>query len=176
MKKTLNIVIVLIALDIAVVGLLYWGNMIMVDKKGEETAVLQSSKEETERAAKLTDLRRTLQAAEKQRETFAKHLFDPTEENQIRFLSEMEQLGTSTSKALLETQTISLSSSPRALHGEFTIKGTWEQVFHTLRLIEEYPERIVISRFSVSRTSAGTATTPEVWSANIVLDMINLKP
>ncbi|GEM_PF-1740791 len=176
MKKTLHIVIVLFVVDILVIGLLYWGNTIMVGKKAEETAVLQSSRDETDRAAKLTDLRRTLQTAEKQREIFTKNLFDPTEENQIRFLSEMEQLGTSTSGALVETQTLSLTPSPRALHGEFSIKGTWKQVFHTLRLIEEYPARIVINRFSVSRTSAGTATALEIWDANISLDMINLKP
>jgi hypothetical protein len=62
------------------------------------------------------------------------------------------------------------------VHGEFTITGSWTQLYHVLRLVEELPTRVVINQFNVRRTDMlGGAGNVESWSGSLSLDLTSLK-
>ncbi len=178
MSRIFQIFIVLLVLDLSGLGLLWYGYSNMQSKKDEETALRASIAKEGEKGQKLAALRRTLALAEKDRALLRGYLFDPSIENQIRFISMLEQFGTSTTGALVETRSLDLTlSAPQLIRGDFTLTGTWSQLYHFLRIVESLPLRININRFDMKRTEAPTVLKPfETWSGSLSMDIVGLKP
>lgn len=170
MRSTLNMLIVLLVLDLAGLGGLWYGYTIMQEGKEEAITLQKGLDEEEQKGQGVADMRRTLSLAEKDYQLLAPYLYDASEESQIRFISEIEGLGISTTGALVETRTFDLvSGTPKSFHGEFSLTGTWSQLYRFLRLIEEFPGRIVVGRFDVRAANAGT------WEGGMTLDLISLK-
>jgi hypothetical protein len=157
-------------------GLLWYGYAGMQSKKTVESGLRKDLAKEDEKGQKIVALRRSIELAEPDRKALEQYLFDPSDENLIKFISQMEQLGITTTGAVVETR--SLDRSGAKVHGEFTITGSWTQLYHFLRLVEELPTRVVINQFNVRRTDVlGGAgkDTAESWSGSLSLDLASLK-
>ena len=171
MKRNYEILAVLAVVVIALGGLLWWGYTLMRDKKTEEVTLRSELLEESQKGAKMKTQKRTLALVASDYKELVTFLYEPSEESQIKFLSEIELLGTTTTGALIETKSLNLvtTGDARSFHGEFSVRGTWSQVYHVLRLIEEFPSRIAIERFDVQKTGGNE------WSGAFSLDLTSLR-
>ena len=168
MKPIRTILITLALFDLAGMGALWYGSLAMQNEKQNEVNLRRESLAEDQNNTRLLAQKRVLQATESDRLALSKFLFKQNDVDQIKFISSIERLGTSTSGAVVET--ISLDNAkPTVLSGDFSVKGTWPQIFHVLRLIEEYPARIVVTRLEAK--SSGNA-----WTGSIKLDLLSVKP
>jgi len=174
MKRELRILIVLLVLDILGIGGFWFGYTMMGTKETERTQLQGELIEEKQKTAQSGSLQKTLKQAEKEHGALAQYFYDAREESQIRFVSQIENLGTSTSGALVETKSFELigGGSPR-FHSEIAFSGTWSEAYHFLRLIETFPARVIINRFSASGSTNGTDE--ERWSGSVSIDVVSLK-
>lgn len=180
MKKTLNILIVLALLDLVGGGLFWYGYTKMVDIKQSETDLRAQLAEEKQKGQKLDALRNTLASAAKDREQLERYLVDPSDENQIQLIARIEHLGTSTTGVEVTTTSFDFQSTakPPVLHGEFSVNGSWDKLYRFLRLMEEFPGRLVINRYDIHIVPS---VTPEVsgnqenWAGGISVDFAGLK-
>ena len=157
MKRILHILMILLALDAFMAAGLWWGYTVIQSKKDEGSELRKELLLQDQKGRNLIALERTF-------------LYDPSDESQIDFVSRMEQLGSSTTGARIETVSLDLSTDAQpSLRGSFSMSGTWGQMYHFLRLLEEFPSHLTISRFEVKGSGAGG-----VWSgtAAIVLDSL----
>ena len=171
MKGTLRIIILLLILDI-VGGVAFWfGYTSMQDKKNEEIELRKQLVEENDKGKKLIALQRTLTSLTKEHSELSEFLYDPSEEGQLAFVLGVESLGTSTSGALVETTSFSLGTDePPGFRGNFTLKGTWGEVFHFLRLLEEFPSNLMIMRFDVRSSQSD-----KKWTGSVNVNLNSLK-
>ncbi|OGZ05496.1 MAG: hypothetical protein A2845_05795 [Candidatus Lloydbacteria bacterium RIFCSPHIGHO2_01_FULL_49_22] len=170
MKRILHILMILLALDAFMAAGLWWGYTVIQSKKDEGSELRKELLLQDQKGRNLIALKRTLATVEKDHEEMLKFLYDPSDESQIDFVSRMEQLGSSTTGARIETVSLDLSTDAQpSLRGSFSMSGTWGQMYHFLRLLEEFPSHLTISRFEVKGSGAGG-----VWSgtAAIVLDSL----
>ena len=181
MNKTLNILIVLALLNMIGGGLLWYGYAHMQNMKDSESALLTELSGENLKGQKMVALRQTLASAEKERETLEKFLIDPSEENQIKLISQIEKLGTTTGAFIDTTSFDRTASVPPSLHGNFSIRGKWGELYHFLRLIESYPSRVFIGSYDAhieheaQKQTLGSSDA-DVWVGTISIDLISLKP
>ncbi len=180
MKKTLNILIVLALLNIAGAVICWYGYTKMVDIKTEESNLRSQLAEENQKGRKLDALRKTLESAGKDREQLERYLIDPSDESQIQLIARVEHLGTSTTGVEIITSNFDYqpAAKPPILHGDFAITGTWKQLYRFLRLMEEFPSRVVINRYDIR----AAPLSPEVgkssrdnWTGGISVDFAGLK-
>lgn len=177
MRRTLQILSVLLVLDLIGGGLLWFGYSNMQNKKTEKGDIQKELALENQKGIKLKSLQRTLALAEQDHVTLEKYLFDPSEESQITFLSLLERFGVKTTGAEVVTSTFNLTlTEPKGIHAELAISGTWKQLYHLLRIIEALPTHVVISRYTVTRentTIGGSETSP--WKGVLTFDIMSLK-
>lgn len=173
MSRIIITIIVLILADTLTAGLLWYGYTTMQTKKNDEAKQREELRDEGAKSEKLSALSHSIALAEDDRKLLAKYLFDPSEENQIRFISQMEALGTATGASVTIS---SLNVSGNKVHAEFVIKGKWSDIYHTLRLVEELPTRTEVNRFSATRGGGGGQESSDEWTGNLSLDIISLRP
>ncbi len=170
MKSLRSVLVLLFALNIlGGVGLWFAYNM-MSDAKVLETEMRGQLLAESQKNDQLVKLKRTLSAAQKDREELESFLYSTSDEDQIEFISSIEQMGTSSSGALVEATQLELTKvPPPVLRGDFAVRGTWGELFHVLRLIEESPSRINVNRFEVK---AGTQSD---WVGVIKIELVSIR-
>lgn len=163
--------IILLVLNLLAVVGIWYGYTLIQDKKNAEVALRIKIAEESQKGYKNIALTRTLAAVKDDRAALRNFLYDSSEEGQIRFLTEIEQLGTTTTGSLVETKSIVLTKDePISLRGDFSYRGSWPSAYHLLRLLEEFPSRLVINKFDVRYSSS-----EKVWSGNIQVDLNSLR-
>lgn len=179
MKKTLNILIVLALLDAVGAGFFWYGYTQMADIKQHESDLRSQLAEEQQKGRKLDALRSTLASAAKDREQLERYLIDPSDENQIQLIAQIEQLGLKTSGVAVTTTSFDYLAASKVptLHGEFTMNGTWKEMYHFLRLIEEFPTRITVNRYDIHSAPRTDSTSPNLdnWAGSISIDFAGLK-
>lgn len=175
MSRITQIIIVFLLLDVLGAGLLWYGYTGMQGKKTEESQLHKELDDENKKGQKIIALRNSLDLAEPDRKTLKQYLFDSSDENLIKFISQMEQLGVMTTGAVVETR--SLDRNGTVVHGEFGLTGSWSQLFHMLRLVEEIPTHVVINRFDLRRMdiSVQGKENAESWSGSLSLDITSLR-
>lgn len=171
MSRITKILIIFLIADSIGAGLLWYGYTSMQEKKTEESGIRKDIALEAEKGQKIVALRRSIELAEPDRKALEQYLFDPSDENLIKFISQMEQLGLMTTGAVVETR--ALDRSGAKVHGELTVTGSFPQLYHFLRLIEEIPTRVVINRFDMSRGNIVEGV--ESWSGSLSIDLTSLK-
>lgn len=172
MSRILQFVIILVVLNIAGAGVLWYGYKNMQDNKTKEAGLRSQLAEENKKGEKMNSLKETLRLAEQDKEALEKYLLDSSEESQIKLISQMEQIGSSTTGALVTTTSLELSGAK--LHGEFAISGTWDQVYYLLRLVELLPTRVVINRFEM-RSASDNKNTYDHFAGTLSLDFVSLR-
>ena len=173
MSRILQFMIVLVVLNVVGVGVLWYGYTSMQENKIKEADLRTQLVKENQKGEMLSSLKETLRLALRHKDSLEKYLFDPSEESQIKLISQVEQLGSSTTGALVNTTSLNLSTAQK-LNGEFTISGTWGQLYYLLRLIEAFPTRIVINRFEV-KNGNDTKSELDHWAGTLSLDFVSLK-
>jgi hypothetical protein len=150
MKTLHSILFVLLAVNILCAVGLWFAYGMMSDAKTKEVKLREQLFAESQKNDQLIGLESALRATKKDREELAQFLYSTSDEDQIKFISRIEQMGTSSSGAIVETTQLELTKTkPPVLRGEFGLKGTWGQLFHVLRLVEESPARTTVNRFEV---------------------------
>lgn len=175
MSRIVKIFIIFLLIDILGGGLLWYGYTTMQDKKVEELQLRKELAEEVAKGQKIIALRRSLDQAKSDRKALEQYLFDPSDESLIKFISQVEHLGLATTGATVETR--SLDRSGANVHGEFAITGSWSQLHHFLRLVEELPTRVIINRFEVKQTDVSGGAGKESierWSGSLSLDITSI--
>lgn len=176
MSRIIIIIAILLSADLLAAGSLWYGFTTMQEKKADEAKQRAEVIAEGAKGAKLAALAQSIALAQNDRKILAKYLFDPSEENQIKFISQMEGLSAVTGASVTIS---SLNMSGNKVHAEFVLRGKWAQIYHTLRLVEELPTRAEVNRFSVTRSAVNTADTkanPDDWNGSIALDILSLQP
>lgn len=170
MSRTLNIFVILLVLDLAAAGVLWFEYSKLETMKAKETALRGEIADETKKAAEAANTRRMFHQAKKESEGLAKYFFDAGEESQIRFVTELETLGASTSGAEIKVRSFNyIPGSAPAFRGDLEIDGSWSDIYYYLRLIETYPARVVINRFSVSAVKNAD------WAGAMNLDIMGIR-
>ena len=167
MKSLRTVLIALFVLDLFGVAGLWYGSIALQGEKQREISLRQDVLVQEEEGKKMLGLKRVLQSTAQERNSLSKFLFRSTDEDQIKFISSIERLGTSTSGAIVETSNLD-SSKSGVLSGDFSVKGSWPQLFHVLRLVEEYPARIVVTRMEAKQTD-------ETWIGSLKIDLLSIK-
>ncbi len=168
MKSLHTIFFTLLAIDLIGIGALWYGSIALQEEKQNEVVLRQELLGEELENDKAVALKRVLTSTEADRRALSQFIFQPSDEDQIKFITLIEHLGTSTTGAVVET--ISLNSSkPGVFSGDFSLKGTWPQIFHVIRLIEEFPARIVITKIDVKEEQNGQ------WAGVIKIDLLSLR-
>lgn len=179
MKKTLNILVVLALVNLAGAVLFWYGYSKMLDIKTEESDLRAQLVDEKQKGKKLDALRSTLASAAKDREQLGRYLVDPSDEDQIQLIAKMENIGTTTGVGVVTTSfDYQPVAKPPLLHGEFTLDGSWKQLYRFLRLMEEFPARVVINRYDVHMVSSSLVagkSGQDNWGGNISIDFSGLK-
>lgn len=176
MKRLFQLLLVLVIINALGLATLWYGFTIMKEKKDSEIQLRADIAEEQQRWRKLAVLRRTLVLAEKDRVAFSKYFSDPSEESQIKFIAEIEQLGVVTG-ATVKTESLEFArQEPRSFHATFSITGSWEQLYHVLRLVEEYPGRIVVDRFDARESASSFAHKAPDWVGTLSVKLMSIKP
>ncbi len=171
MKSALRIIAILLILDVLTGAALWFGYTSMQEKKNEEIELRKQLVEENDKGKKLIALQRSLSNVTKEHSELSAFLYDPSEEGQLAFVSEIESLGTSTSRALVETASFTLGTDePPGFRGSFSMKGTWNEVFHFIRLLEEYPSNLIITRFDIRN-----AQTDKKWMGSVSINLNSLR-
>jgi hypothetical protein len=174
MKRTTYILGVLIVADLVLGGAFWFGYTAISAKKDKETELRRELSDEARKVAQQAALRRALKQAESERGALAKYFYDRGEESQIKFVAELEALGIPVSGALVQTGSLSLATGGTpSFHGELTLKGEWEELHHFLRLLETFPARVIIRRFTAQQ--AGVVDGVEEWSGSLGIDLTSLK-
>lgn len=183
MSRILQILIVLAVLNVMGAGLLWFEYTSMQDKKVQEADLRNQLAEEIQKNQKLATLKKTLESAEAERVLLEKFLFDPSEESQIALISQMELLGSVTTGALVTTMSLDLTSGdPRSLNGNFTVSGTWGELYHLLQLVESFPTHVVINRFELRLSPEAANPNPllpksslDKWAGSLSASFVSLK-
>ena len=175
MKHLLQLLLTLAVLNAIGLAGLWYGFTIMKEKKGLETTLRADIAEEQQKWKKLAVLRRALVLAENDRAAYAKYFSDPSEENQIKFITEIEGLGTTTG-ALVKTEAFDyVRSEPRNFRGTFSLAGSWEELYYMLRLIEEYPGKMVINRFDARENTSSAEQRSANWTGSLAIELMSIK-
>ena len=175
MKHLIQLLVILAVLNALGLAGLWYGVSVMKNKKDTETQLRASIAEEGQKGNKLAVLRRSLILAEKDRAAFSKYFTDPSEESQINFVTEIEQLGTTTG-AMVKTETFEVSSQePKSFRATFSLIGSWGELYHTLRLIEEYPGRISIRRFDARQNPPDNDHKLPYWGGSLSMELTSIK-
>lgn len=170
MKPIQSILFLILALNLLGGSSLWFGYTIMRGAKIEEADLRKQLITENQTSDQLAGLRRVLTSTKEDRNELSQFLYTTSDEDQIKFISSIEKMGTSTSGAIVDTTLLELSKTKSpVLRGEFTISGTWRQLFHLLRLVEEAPSRIVVNRFEARNG------TNDTWSGVIKIELISLR-
>ncbi|HEY9585848.1 MAG TPA: type 4a pilus biogenesis protein PilO [Candidatus Paceibacterota bacterium] len=174
MKDIPRILIVLVVLDMLGLGVLWFGYSTMGTKKEEGIKLRQELADEKQKAVQFVTLGKVLKQIEKESGVLEKYLYSPGEESQINFVSKIEALGAPTG-ILLGTKSLDLvpGTEPN-FHGEFTLKGRWEEIYHFLRLVEEFPARIVVKHFSISAQGQKNVMTV-TWNGTMSIDLTSVR-
>ncbi|MDO8520536.1 MAG: hypothetical protein Q7S52_00275 [bacterium] len=171
-KRTLKIFIIVLLLDFLGAAAFWFGYSTIMAKKDEEAQLRAELVDEAKKASQQATLRRSLKQAERERGTLSKYFFDLGEESQIAFVAKIEALGLPISGTLVETGSFALTAGGTpSFRGEFALKGRWEEMYHFLRLIETFPGRLVIQRFSAQSVGGKDAS----WNGGISLELTSLK-
>src|SRR3989338_3888648 len=116
MPRITKIIIIFLLVDIIGGVFLWYGYTSMQDKKAEESELRKEIALENDKGQKMIALRHSVDQAEPDHKALEQYLFDPSDESLIKFISQMEQLGITTTGALVETR--SLDRSGAKVHGE----------------------------------------------------------
>lgn len=175
MKHLTQLLLVLAVVNALGGAGLWYGFTIMKEKKDSEIQLRADIAEEGQKWKKLAVLRRTLVLAEKDRTTFSKYFSDSSEESQIKFINDVEQLGGVTGVAV-KTEAFDFSrQEPKSFHGTFSLTGSWEQLYHMLRLMEEYPGRMVINRFDAKENAPTAEYKNPYWVGALSVELMSIK-
>lgn len=177
MKKSFHILITLTLLNMLGGGLLWYGYTSILKAKVKETDLRSQLQEENQKGQKIAALRQTLASAAKDKEQLERYLIDSNDENQIQLIARIERLGTTTGAQVVTNSFDLQPLKPPVIHGEYSVTGTWGQVYHFLRLMEEFPSRITISRYDIRLTPANPTikNSHDVWSGTMSIDFASLK-
>ncbi len=174
MKKIYNILIILLLLNVAGGALLWFGYGRIQALKTEEATLMLNIAEADQKSRRLVTLRQTLYEAKKERDELASFLVDPREENQIKLIAQIEELGASTTGATVNVTAFNLTTGKEpVIHGDFSFSGQWRSMYHFLSLIESLPTKLIISRFSLQESGQGTPQ--EKWSGVLSVDFVALQ-
>lgn len=170
MKRTQSILGILLLVDIACGGALWYGYTLIQDKKNEGRELASQVEQEIQKGTELIQLKRTLSVVQQDQKEMEKYIFDSSIESQIRLVTLVESLGTTTTGGLVDASSFELSTDQAPImRASFSIKGTWGQVYYFLRLLEEFPANLTVAGFDAQGSQNNE------WAGNVSILLPSLK-
>lgn len=181
-NKTIILLFVSIFLLFTLGGIIYYGANSLLELKresselkGELTAWLKRSKE----SYNLQDL---LEETKKVKTQIDLYYFNPSEENQIAFISQVEGIIKKTGSRG-EVRSLDMMPDYSKVICSVTFAGKWENVYHTLLALESYPIKINLDDVSIveeknsesiEKSEKGLAQIPQ-YRANVKFTITNIQ-
>lgn len=106
------------------------------------------------RSKQVLSLRKTLENAQELDKELQDHYFVASDDNQIQFISDMEQLGR-TIGVKSSVDDLSASSDYSSISGSITLDGTWPNIFAAVGAIENYPYQLDITDLTIAPDGVG---------------------
>lgn len=176
MGKTTNILILLVLVNLTIGGGVWWTYTQINEKKVEETELSVAITEEGQKGGLLSQMRRTLDAVRPAREKLGRYVYTQDEDSQIRFVTEIENLGVERTGVNIETRSFDVSGTKeKVFRAELSVRGSWAEIFHLLRLLEEFPGRVSITRVDVRGGGRDAASQGGEWTGSITLELLSVK-
>jgi hypothetical protein len=172
MNRLTRMISVLALLNVLGLGVVWFVHATIITKEGEVVQLQKEIADEKQKGAEFTTTQKVVTQAHKESVALDKYFSESGEEHQITFVEQLEDLATSTG-VTLEIRSLDLASGATpSFHGELSMKGTWGEYYHFLRLIETFPGHLIISRFSataVDRKISG------LWTGSMSIDLVSVK-
>jgi Tfp pilus assembly protein PilO len=173
MQRIISILIIVSIADLTLLGGLWYGFTSMQGMKSAQEKLRSQIALESQKSERLAAQGRMLTSAENARARMSRFFYEQDEVSQIRFVSEIENLGRVVPGLLLETKSFDFVVSAKnvfpSFRASFEVTGSWGSVFHFLRLIEEFPARVTVERLEAKRGSGGTT-----WNGTLTINLISL--
>jgi hypothetical protein len=177
MKKHSSIILFVILLILVSAGMagLWFGYGYLTSLKDEETKLKQDIAVESIRSTRLLSLKGTFDRASAEKEKIDGYFFSVTEEDWLRFAREMEKLREAS--GLGGEMTVSEFSRDAKLFSEtITFTGTFDEVYRLLKLIENYPSRIVVKSFGAKMDGqARDSSASSIWTGTVSFDLTSVR-
>ncbi len=150
MNKKINILFGLSFILAAIMFVVIWyGLTSIVELKKEENTLRGEMQSWIKRSKQTASLQNTLTEAKNVKEDMQEYYFDPTEENQIMFISDLEKIIKET-KSTGEVRSLDVSPDNTKVVGSINVYGEWNDVYHTLLALETYPIKLKFDDVSIS--------------------------
>lgn len=175
MRPVLKQLIVLLIIDITCGAALWYGYMLAADKKAAERELRAELVAEKEKNLQLSSMQKMLVQAKDRRQKLDQYLYSGSDLGQIKFLSELERLGRSVPGITLEVGTFEYAkTNPPSFNATVALVGPYSAIYQALRLFEEYPTNIVITRMEIRRQE--NVNNAGQWTATIAFSMYGVMP
>jgi Tfp pilus assembly protein PilO len=153
---------------------LWFGFGYLTTLKEKEVQLRQDIASESNRATRLQLLKNTFDRASSEKDKLSSYFFNTTEEDWLRFAEEVDKIVLS-SGAKTEVMIGQLSAEGKPFTAELKFIGTWEQAYRLLALIENYPSRILLRKFTVQADGASRdVRETSIWRGEISFDLISV--
>ncbi len=147
-RRTCALLIISIFTSIILGLILFQGIYSIFSLKKEEGSLRGEMEAWVKKGKQTSSLQNTLVQAKKVRELINKYFFDPTEENQILLISDIEKIVRDTGSSG-EVKSFDLLNDKSKIIGSVLITGEWSNVYHTILALEAYPIKLNLDDVSI---------------------------
>jgi hypothetical protein len=149
MKNKIVILLLISLLSLLFLGgVLYYGANSLLELKRESAELKGELNGWLKRSKETYNLKDLLDETKKVKSQIGLYSFNPSEENQIAFISEIESIIRKTGTTG-EVKSLDVTPDFSKLICSVTFAGKWDDVYHTLLALESYPVKIYLDDVSI---------------------------
>lgn len=157
-RKTYIILLISISLMMILGGILFYGASSVLSLKEQGSTLRGELDSWLRRSRDSSNLQETLAKAKNVKTEMDNYVFVATEENQIAFISEIENIMSRTGTRG-EVRSLDVTPDYTKLICSITFSGDWPNVYQTILALEAYPIKINLDDVSIVEEKP-TETTP----------------
>lgn len=178
-KKTIILLFISVSLFFILGGFIYYGANSLLTLKRESSELKGELNAWLKRSKQSYNLQELLEETKKVKSQIDLYYFNPNQENQIAFISEIESIIRKTGTKG-EVRSLDVLPDNSKVICSVTFAGEWSNVYHTLLALESYPIKINLDDISIveektndSLSKIEKGQTPQ-YRANIKFTITNI--
>lgn len=148
-------------------GAIAYGFIYLEDLKAEVTSLKQEIANEEEQTRRLNLLRSNFDLVKEDQETLERYFFANTEEDWLRFVTSVEDLGGVAGVKSVITATDFDPKAPFSVTATFN--GSKQAITQYIHLIDTFPAKMITKRFVLQEGQEG------IWNGEIVLELLSIR-
>lgn len=174
MKPVIVTLSVVLLLDLALAGGLYFGWDRLASAKSESAAVRQEIATERMNATKSTTLTQTLAAIAPLRARLHEFFYIHDDEDGLRFVKEIESLARIAGvDAYVQGADFAGSAPNTVFRMNIRFAGSLANVYRYLGLLESFPARIALVRYNIRVEERGSSE--EKWGGDVSVELRSIR-